>query len=117
MKCCSCPHTDNLVYTSNPPQVKCSITGKFHYYDDECDCVLNAAEPAKIKIPEENIDLEKMREMLETPIMPVPTAVCTNCIICGSEIAVGLCENHTKVCDDCKKAIKFIKEHFRYDEV
>ena len=87
MNCGSCPHTDSLVYMSNPPQVKCSITGKFHYYDDECDCVLNAAEPVKIKIPEEDIDLEKMREMLETPIMSASSFVCTSCLICGSEIA------------------------------
>jgi hypothetical protein len=117
MKCSSCPYTDNLVYTSNPPQVKCSITGKFHYYDDECDCVLNAAESVKINIPKEDIDLEKLREILETPIMsPSAVAYSTSCIICGSEIAVDLCENHTKVCDDCKRAIKFIKEHFRYED-
>jgi hypothetical protein len=59
---------------------------------------------------------EKLREMLKTPIMAAPAVACTNCLICGSEIAVDLCENHTKVCDDCKKAIKFIKEHFRYED-
>lgn len=37
-RCGSCSHTDGMCYTSNPPQVKCTITGRFHFYDDVCDC-------------------------------------------------------------------------------
>ena len=37
-KCGSCSCTDGNCYTSNPPKVKCTITGKFHFYDDICDC-------------------------------------------------------------------------------
>lgn len=37
-RCGGCDKTDGMCYTSNPPQVKCIITGKFHYYDDVCDC-------------------------------------------------------------------------------
>ena len=37
-KCGGCKKTDGMVYTSNPPQVKCAITGRFHFYDDVCDC-------------------------------------------------------------------------------
>lgn len=36
-RCGGCDKTDGMCYTSNPPQVKCIITGKFHYYDDVCD--------------------------------------------------------------------------------
>lgn len=36
--CGACKYTDGICYTSNPPKVKCTITGDFHYYDDECDC-------------------------------------------------------------------------------
>lgn len=117
MKCSSCPLADNLVYTSNPPQVKCSITGRFHFYDDECDCAISSTEPITVKIPEDDIDLEKSRALLEEPIILVPTITgYFNCLICGSEIPVNLYENHAKVCDDCKKAIMFIKEHFRYED-
>lgn len=35
--CGNCDKTDGLCYTSDPPQVKCTITGEFHYYDDECN--------------------------------------------------------------------------------
>ena len=38
MNCGSCHYTDGCCYTSLPPQVKCTITNKFHYYDDICDC-------------------------------------------------------------------------------
>lgn len=37
-KCGSCLKTDGMWYASNPPQVKCIITGKFHFLNDDCDC-------------------------------------------------------------------------------
>lgn len=36
--CGTCIHTDGMCYTSNPPQIKCVHTNKFHFYGDECDC-------------------------------------------------------------------------------
>lgn len=36
-RCGNCDKTDGLVYTSNPPMRKCTITGKFHLYNDVCD--------------------------------------------------------------------------------
>lgn len=37
-RCGGCVLTDGIVYTSNPPKVKCVITGKFHHQTDLCDC-------------------------------------------------------------------------------
>lgn len=37
-RCGGCDKTDGMCYTSSPPQVKCIITGRFHFYDDVCDC-------------------------------------------------------------------------------
>lgn len=37
-RCGSCSCTDGNCYTSIPPKVKCLITGRFHFYDDICDC-------------------------------------------------------------------------------
>ena len=34
--CGSCDKTDGMVYTSNPPKVKCSVTGDFHNAYDTC---------------------------------------------------------------------------------
>lgn len=36
--CGNCNKTDGLCYTSDPPKVKCTITGEFHRYNDECNC-------------------------------------------------------------------------------
>lgn len=37
MNCGNCNRTDGVVYTSYPPQVKCSLTGNFHHYGDQCE--------------------------------------------------------------------------------
>lgn len=37
MNCAYCKYTDEMIYTSIPPQYKCTITGKFHFGADECD--------------------------------------------------------------------------------
>lgn len=42
MRCGNCDKTDGLCYTSNPPKVKCTITGEFHEYGDECDAFRTA---------------------------------------------------------------------------
>ena len=39
--CGGCEFTDGLVYASNPPQCKCTFTGKFHYMGDKCDAPSN----------------------------------------------------------------------------
>lgn len=36
MRCGDCDKTDGLCYASLPPKVKCTVTGKYHLYDDEC---------------------------------------------------------------------------------
>ena len=36
MNCGFCEHTDGLIYTSNPPKVKCTITGEYHFTHNEC---------------------------------------------------------------------------------
>ena len=41
IKCGTCPNTDGACYTSIPPQIKCALTNKFHYYNDDCDVELH----------------------------------------------------------------------------
>lgn len=65
MTCGNCKYTDGLCYTSLPPQVKCDITGKFHYYDDECDCSDSCA--ATVKERNEIFDLLNS----QTPLMAI----------------------------------------------
>lgn len=35
--CANCQYNDGVVYTSMPPQYKCTITNKFHRNNDKCD--------------------------------------------------------------------------------
>lgn len=37
MNCAFCQYNDGNVYTSIPPQYKCSVDHKFHFGDYECD--------------------------------------------------------------------------------
>lgn len=39
MTCGLCNKTDGMCYTSDPPQVRCTITGNYHLYNDNCDIV------------------------------------------------------------------------------
>ena len=34
--CGNCEHNDGVLYTSNPPKVKCTITNEYHYNNDIC---------------------------------------------------------------------------------
>ncbi len=36
-KCAYCKYTDGVVYTSMPPKYKCTITGEYHFANDDCD--------------------------------------------------------------------------------
>lgn len=40
MKCGVCDKTDGFCYVSLPPKVKCSVTGEFHDYNDECNAMV-----------------------------------------------------------------------------
>lgn len=35
--CANCQYNDGVVYTSMPPQYKCTITNEFHHNNDKCD--------------------------------------------------------------------------------
>jgi hypothetical protein len=59
MICGSCPYTDGMCYTSLPPKVRCDITGEYHYYDDECNC---------IDVKEQRIEARnRIKELLNRP--------------------------------------------------
>ena len=118
MICGVCKLTDGCCYTSMPPQVKCTITGSFHLYDDVCDCSADrmaketeeTATVAGIALPAET---EYVFEgWLSTEIANAITA-CTSCLVCGDSIPISCYESSPKICNTCKKTIKFIKERFK----
>ena len=61
MTCGSCPHTDGLCYTSMPPQCRCTITGEYHYYGNECTCREDI-------VASKTEELEKLKELLNRPV-------------------------------------------------
>jgi hypothetical protein len=133
--CGSCFYTDGCCYTTNPPKVKCVITNEFHLYGDECDC-----EEARNKREAEEADgyIKYSGDKLVTPdptygsvgvtwdgkeptdytlftaALATPIAVaCTPCLCCGESITLDWYSGGPKICENCQKAIKFIKERFK----
>ena len=107
MKCGNCDKTDGLCYTSLPPQVKCTITGRFHKYDDECDCSATGVY---------NGDMKEGK--LYTP-SGTKVSICTHCIVCDEPIELTSVEEmylsygkniNAKVCDKCKQAIMYVRK-------
>ena len=105
MTCGSCNLNDKLCYCSMPPQVKCTITHEFHYYDDECNCIEAAArrkeelEYIKIKLNEPgalialNYDgpnapsVSFSGELQDEPCNTASIAWgATSCLVCGEDI-------------------------------
>ena len=94
MMCKDCGKTDGMIYMSNPPKIKCEVTGQFHFLNEECN-----VETATI---ESKCDMHLGVE----------------CIICGESIELTENENIAlmygktvgpKVCDKCKEAIMNVR--------
>ena len=137
MTCGSCNMTDGCCYTSLPPKVKCNVTGEFHYYDDECNCedikAEKAAEfkkitdllrkPGALSIATDKFASEgdiiisgataaaSFDSLVNLPLYEQTCEYATHCLVCSTEVPTLLGEG-PKVCPECKKVIKFIKEKF-----
>lgn len=73
----------------------------------ECECTGDS----KISIePYKNtIELDKVDKQLLAPVC----MYATKCLVCDTEVPVPALGGGQKVCPDCKKAIKLIKERFK----
>lgn len=109
MKCGNCDKTDGLCYTSLPPKVKCTVTGKFHECGDECDCITDDVCSSDIK--------EGKRFW---PASVAKISITTYCIVCDAPVeltpeeGLRLERGHhigSKVCDKCKQAIMHVRNH------
>lgn len=96
MKCGECPKTDGLCYTSNPPKIKCTVTGKFHFYDDECEIVTT-----------------------EINITKADVGIGVSCMVCNEAVLLTKNEEFllshgrsvgSKICDKCKEAILHVRK-------
>ena len=127
MQCGVCPFTDGVCYTSNPPKRKCTITGEFHLYDDECNCehliLLKEKEKSGESLIERfpksitslNADNVATSEY-EFPdtvtgyICEPITTFGVPCLICGETVFIDIYGAGPRVCDSCKEAIQFVKD-------
>lgn len=141
MHCGSCKHTDGCCYSSMPPKVRCVITNKFHYYEDVCDCEeakfirdalldtsdkdayalpllnnitnspsgsINITAPAEAVFPEAaELDHKNIIAWSDTIVGATP------CLVCGEPVSLSYWQGGPKICNDCKKVIKFVKEKFK----
>ena len=127
MQCGVCSFTDGMCYTSNPPKVKCTLTGTYHYYGDECDCesirsTREQENPSLIKSIVKDVDYlscpsltlteRELAEFLASDSIAYEavTTICVPCLICGEDVPMGLYGNSSKICDSCKEAVKFVKD-------
>lgn len=115
MTCGMCPFNDGMCYTSNPPKRKCTITGEFHFYDDECNCVgarlCKELERASLdKSPTEPVYLNIDGSATGDIYGIATTSITTPCIICGEDVAMDIVNGRPGVCDRCKEAVQFVKD-------
>ena len=82
MKCGNCSFTDGLCYTSNPPKVKCTITGEFHGYGDTCN--------------------------VPTATLPPRPTIAVPCLICGESKEMYEYLGPI-VCEKCKEAVMKVR--------
>ncbi len=52
--CGNCHFTDGMIYTSNPPKVKCDFTGEYHDRNDLCSVELKPVVHARWILKDEN---------------------------------------------------------------
>lgn len=129
MTCGFCPFNDGMCYTSNPPKRKCTITGEFHFYDDECNCeysrllkekeqsgesLIERFPESAIRVNADNVatsEYEFSSDLSTGYICEPITTFCTPCLICGEDVFVDLYSMGPKVCDSCKEAVQFVKDN------
>lgn len=68
--CGSCNKTDGLCYYTNPPKVKCMLSGKFRNYDDTCEYsnikLSNIPISGRVKLVIGRVDhLSELSQMME----------------------------------------------------
>ena len=75
-----------IVLTSNPPQYNYTCKHCGHYSSIYCS-----------ELP--------YKEICEIPQPDIQTGICTPCLVCGEPVPVSILDNHSKICEKCKKTI------------
>ena len=92
MNCGFCEHTDNVIYYSLPPKIKCNVTGEYHLPSDEC-----------------NIEIRTIVDVGEWIKHGWPNQCCYECSICHEEVWRNDKGNDFRYCPYCGSKMNPIK--------
>jgi hypothetical protein len=102
-KCKKCGHKaevdTSICLTSNPPQ--------YNYYCPHC------GEHGFISCSEAYYETKSF-DSLET-LPDLSDQLATPCLICGDPVSVSILDNHSKICEKCKKAILKLRKMLEED--
>ena len=102
-KCKKCGHKaevdTSMVLTSNPP--------KYNYHCPNC------GEHGYIYCSEAYYETKSF-DNLET-LPDLSDQLATPCLICGDPVPVSILDNHSKICEKCKKAILKLRKMLEED--
>lgn len=90
----------SMVLTSNPP--------KYNYYCHHCD------QHGYVYCSEVFYDT-KVAPISSLKDTPTEICVATSCLICGESVNVSLFDNHSKICEKCRKAVLKLRKMLEED--
>lgn len=90
----------SMVLTSNPP--------KYNYYCPHC------GQHGYVYCSEVFYDT-KVAPISSLKDTPTEICVATSCLICGESVNVSLFDNHSKICEKCRKAVLKLRKMLEED--
>ena len=103
-KCSNCEQVaevdTSMVLTSNPP--------KYNYHCPHCD------KHGYVYCSEVFYDT-KIAQIETIPIPAEPIGLAAPCLICGDTVVVSIWDNHSKICEKCKKPLLKLRKMLEED--
>ena len=104
-KCSNCGQVvevdTSVVLTSDPP--------KYNYHCPHCN------NSSYVLCSEVFYD-SKVAPISSLKDAPIEMCMVTSCLICGESVPVSMWENHSKICDKCKKAVLKLRKMLEDEE-
>ena len=104
-KCSNCGQVAevdaSVVLTSDPP--------KYNYHCPHCN------NSGYVLCSEVFYD-PKVAPSSPLKVAPIEMCMVTSCLICGESVPVSMWDNHSKICDKCKKAILKLRKMMEDEE-
>lgn len=95
-----CPHCGEAAEV-NTSMVLTSYPAQYGYHCEHCDKhgFIFCHDLENLRIKTATIKLEN-----------IENALCTPCLICGEPVPVSMLDNHSKICEKCKKAVLKVRK-------